>query len=142
MSHEPLKKTEIFQVTSIGPYLLLPSLGLALVGLVILFKTNRIDEKPNPLKIRNGVLLFGQVFVLGIILVIVNSANDERARIKLNSFLNEQNLVVAFNNRILDSTKSKQIIDILKTIQKIDAHHSHPTGRIPVKITSKKDTVV
>lgn len=129
-------------MTSFVSYLLIPSFGLALIGFIILFKTYRIDEKPNPLKIRNGVLLFGQVFVLAIILIVSDSANDKRARTDLKALLTQTNLQVSLNNEILDSVKSKQLIDVLKTIEKIEAHHSHSTERIPIVITSQRDTLV
>jgi hypothetical protein len=134
--------TEILdKFVSIWYYWMFISFGLAIIGFIILFirKYSKIENSNKYLKI--GIILISQAFLTWIIGFGTLWTIQYQARQELKEFLSQPDLIVTINNELIDKKYSMKIINEIKTISNIEAHHSSPTELIKIKIDSGLKTI-
>ncbi len=117
------------------------SFGLAVIGFIILFYIRWFANKKFTRLSAIGAILFGQVFVVGIIWIFINSTNQEDDSTKLKHFISSNTLTVKLNNKLLDSASSNDLLKHLITIRDVQAHHSHPVDTNKVELSTSQFTV-
>jgi len=123
-------------------FLVGPVFVAAFIGFALIFYSLKINKNADKKYIKVGVLLIGLFLAFIATAIISDSVNDKNARSELKSFLTRKDIkIVANNQTLLDTLKSNKIVNALKTITNIDAHHSHSMDRNRIKIISGKDTV-
>lgn len=112
--------------------------GLAFIGWVLLMLGKETGEKKFKIL---GVILFGQLFLVGFTIIVVRQIATHRARTEVLNFLSKEYLVVKLEGIEMDSISSDSIIRDLMRIQRVSAHHSGPTQNRKIVIMSKAGSI-
>lgn len=98
------------------------------------------------IKYKDRTISLGAAFI--IVLVVIGTTNaastsivQKRARIELNTFLNQSNLTIIKDRKIVDSIYGKNLINELKSIKEFTGHHSYTTKETSIIFYSKNDTL-
>lgn len=86
-----------------------------------------------------GIMLFGHMFLCGMILLLLNNIFSSRAKLELLQTLSDSKLNVTLCNEPVNKEKQSSIISELKLLRDIPRHHSQPLDTVPIKIL-KNDT--
>jgi hypothetical protein len=120
--------------------LILPSFFLALIGFIFLAYAFRINKNAHVNFIRIGVLFIAQLILLVASTIITESNADNKSRIQLKGILVNKNTSIVVGEKLLDSNKTKEMSEALKSISDIEAHHSHPIDTLLIQIVYQRDT--
>lgn len=136
--------TEILdKLVSIWYYWMFVSFGIAFIGVIILIilsirNYSKVEKRNKYLKI--GAILFSQAILTWIIGFGTLWTIQSQARQELKEFLSQPDLIVSINGELIDKKTSITILNEIKTIGNIEAHHSSPTEEIKIKIESELET--
>jgi hypothetical protein len=117
----------LFRVITLGSFI------VGILGL-ILFLLNRSESKR--LKRKNlGLVLFVQMWLFGLIFLLLNNLFKNNAKKELLHKLSQTDLIFEKCNEQLDRNESEQLRRLLTEIKNISRHHSSPTycGNIKFK---------
>ena len=117
-------------------YWMFVSFGLGIIGFGILLyvQYEKPENKRKPLI--TGGLLLAQVFATWIIAFGLAWVLEVSARAELKKFLNNPNIQVKLNGESITQEFTNQIINELKKVDNIMAHHSSPTENINIELIS------
>ena len=115
-------------------YFMFVSLGLGFVGigLLMMWQYGNSNNPKRLLKI--GGTLIGQLILTWIIGFGSLGIVQNNARKEFKNILNQENLTLNINGTELKHGDKLEMIQILKSINKVPAHHSHPTSEIIIEI--------
>jgi hypothetical protein len=119
-------------------YLQYLGFGLAIIGWILLIIGREAKKKKFMIA---GILLFGQLFLVGISTVVLRRIATYRARIEVLDFLAKEELIVKFGEIEKDSLASDSIIRDLRRIRHVATHHSSPIGNQQLIIKSKSESI-
>ncbi|MCO4292014.1 hypothetical protein NF867_03950 [Solitalea sp. MAHUQ-68] len=117
------------------------SFTIGIVGFFILVYVRWFKEEKFTKLTAVGAILLIQAFVTFIIASIADSNRQDLALRDLKQFLKQDSLVVKINNESLDSLSTTKILNVIRSIKIIDAHHSHPIDTTYLQIITPRDTV-
>jgi hypothetical protein len=115
-------------------YVIVPSFICAFIGLCFLLYARQVDPiyKDKPLKV--GAILFSQLFFFGLLIWIISSVFEIRARQELKRILNHPDLNVRVDGQFANKDNLDAILKKLKKMRSIDAHNSSPTEEINIEL--------
>ncbi|MES2617715.1 MAG: hypothetical protein V4613_07550 [Bacteroidota bacterium] len=124
-----------------GNYILYPSFFVGIIGSLVLaaLKYSKPSEDKK-LKLI-GFILFGQAIFIYIIMEIISSMFNNRARNEIKAFVSQQNISITINDTLLDTTAIKTIGSNIKGIKRIKYNHSSPRKKFTINIISRNDVI-
>lgn len=125
---------------SLWSYWMFVSFGLGIIGFGLLFyvQYGKPEDKRKSLII--GGLLFAQVFATWAIAFGLSSVLENNVRNELLEFLISPNIQVKMNDELLPYEQSELVLNELKKVESIMAHHSHPTDRLTIDLIRNDET--
>jgi hypothetical protein len=121
-------------IASFWFYIMFVSFLLGIIGFGILFSLQQrvlINFRKN---LKLGGFLLGQVFLIFLIGLGIVSLIEIRAKNELQIILDTQNIKIIIDGKVLENGSRKEIIEILSTVERVSAHHSHPTKEIIIEL--------
>ncbi len=124
-----------------GSYINASSL-LALIGFGLLYYALKINKKANVNFIRIGLLLVIQLIFLIVSEIKYSVNEDKRTRQRVLNIIANPTFNISIKGEELDSSIKNKFSADLKLIKDVQAHHSHPTDTLRIKLQSNKDTLI
>lgn len=123
------KNYEIFRIwTLLGVVAGLAGIGLCIYG---------YSKKRNRLKIV-GLMLFGHMFLCGLIFSLLTTIFQNRAKYEFLQILNDPKVTLSLCDKAIHEDMQSAIISELKLLGNILRHHSQPLDTLPIKILKDK----
>lgn len=115
-------------------YFMFVSFGLGMIGLGFLFNW-QYGNPENPTKqLKIGGILIGQLLLTWIIGFGSFSLVETRAKNELINILTNEHVNLTIIGKQLTQKDELELLNILKTIKHIPAHHSHPTEELIIQL--------
>ena len=137
----PIKMTGILDsFLSVFYYWMFPSFGIGIIGFGFLFYVRWAKPAKRKKPLITGSILLGQTVLTWIISFGSLFLVQDMARNELKEILSHTDLSIKINGELIDKEYSTLIISELQLISDITAHHTHPTEKREIQITSNNET--
>ena len=117
-------------------YLIIISFFIGIIGFFMLYFYKHLSFKNK--KLRNvGLIFFGQTFIIGFSIIILNFIFVKIVEKRFIKFLNNKDIVMSINDSLINKNKCDSIVVELKRVYNFMHQHTSPTITIKMKLKNK-----